>query len=81
MKSQADREKMLNAFADPEGSDTIVLSVERKEDDGKSFSEDALDDFRDSLFLFVGGRICAFHDRANLPARKLKVKIEVTVEN
>lgn len=81
MKSQQQREKMLNGFADPEGSDSIELNIARSQDDGKSFSNEALDDFRDSLFLFVGGRICAFHTKEDKPARHLKVKIEVTVEN
>ena len=79
--NQADREKMLNAFADPAGSDSMEFSIKRTENDNLSFSPEVLDDFRDQCFLFIGGRICAFHDRENKPARKLKVRIEVTVEN
>ena len=80
-KSQAEREKMLNAFADPDGADTMEFAISRPQNDGKSFSQEVLDDFRDSVFLFIGGRICAFHTKEDKPARKLKVKIEVTVEN
>lgn len=79
--NQAKREEMLNAFADPDGSDTMEFSISRPQDDGKSFSPEVLDEFRDKVFLFIGGRICAFHTREDKPARKLKVKIEVTVEN
>jgi len=74
---------MMQAFADPEGADTANFTIQRpleKVKDGLTFSQDVVEQLKDDVFLFIGGRICAFQDGTGKPAQKVTVKVIVEVE-
>lgn len=81
MRTDKERDKMLNSFADPEGSDSMEFKISRNQGDNLTFSPDVLQQFKEDVFLFIGGRICAFQDRTNKPAQKIRVNISVEVDS
>lgn len=81
MKPNAERQKLFNSFADPQGSDSHAFSLSRKQDDGLTFSQDSIDQFKEMINLFIGGRIAAFMDRTGKAARGLVVTVDVKVSD
>jgi hypothetical protein len=76
-----ERERLLNMFADKQCSDEQTFTLARAEKDGLTFTESALEEFKEVVFMFIGGRIWAFMDRTGKPAQKLKVTIKVEVDS
>lgn len=64
-----------------DADDEYVFVIERsnKEDD-RTFSQEALQDMRDNLFLFLGARIVAYWENTGKPAKKISAHVTVTLE-
>ncbi len=74
-----EKEKMLNLFSDPDYGNSHDFSIRRKEGN-TSFSEVALDEFRQTLFMYIGGRIMAYWQKTGKAPNELNVHIDVDVK-
>jgi hypothetical protein len=79
MKS-SDRNKALNKFADPNIPDETELSIIKTGDDDTTFSQQSLEDFKEMLVLFVGGRLMAHWTKTGDPPKKVTVHLKVKIE-